>query len=197
LSVLLSKLCAGCARCVLVDMLASRVATAASCWNSPICVSAHCFPSPPSVSSHTLAAAACVCWFLCCLPNPRQRVKHTPAPQPPPFTFLPTTIPDSTKERPQFHSLKAHADPAAPHTADRPSSSLIDSLGNSSSRRAGLLSRLPSPHDYKTSPSRSHTHPHLGRRSVIYFEATFRFVPGRGLHHQLGGLLRARVIEHR
>lgn len=47
-----------------------------------------------AVSSHTCCG---VSWFLCCcLPNPRQRDKHTHATAT--STFLPTTIPDPTKE---------------------------------------------------------------------------------------------------
>lgn len=61
-----------------------------ACQNSlSVCVSAHC-----GVQPHTCCG---VSWFLCCcLPNPRQRDKHTHATAT--STFLPTTIPDPTKE---------------------------------------------------------------------------------------------------
>lgn len=90
LRVLLSKLCSGYARCVLVDMMAPRVASARMPARTPyLCVYLRI-----AVSSHTCCG---VSWFLCCcLPNPRQRDKHTHATAT--STFLPTTIPDPTKE---------------------------------------------------------------------------------------------------
>jgi hypothetical protein len=102
LRVLLSKLCSGYARCVLVDMMAPRVASAR-------------MPVPPArtpylcvylriaVSSHThVAVLVGFCVVVCQTPA---NATSTPTPQPPPLSCPPPPSPTPPRNTPAHQFL--------------------------------------------------------------------------------------------